>query len=162
MKKVLCLIVLWFMVFNVHAENHVVKKAREVGVKDCLKTIEKISNFIIKDANYGVNSVWNSKHPDKQAFSSMIEVNFGDGTMLASLNVTKTASGECYVEYEKIFTFNKTCLALAKETENSVYKGELGKEVAYLEVEGAAVYLFPAGSGCIFVKKEIIMDGKKM
>lgn len=161
MKK-LAAAVLCFIAFSAHAENVVVQQARQAGMKHCMPAIEKIANFLIDDGNAGAHSVWNSVDPDKNAFSSMIERNFSDGVIVTNLNVTHTATGACYVEYEKIIQFNKSCLATSQEFKDAKYTGELNKEIGALNHDGVHVYLIPMNGNCIAVRKEIIMDGREL
>lgn len=155
-------VALCFGAFAANAENIVVKQAREAGVEQCLPAIEKIANFLIEDGNAGVRSVWNSKTPDKQAFSAVIERNYSDGTIVTNLNVTPVSTGQCYVEYAKIIQFDKSCLATAQEYKDAKYIGEVNKEVGAFDHNGVDVYLIPSGSKCIVLRKEIIMDGLKL
>ncbi|WP_127477151.1 hypothetical protein [Sulfurivermis fontis] len=162
MRKLGCAVAMCVIATTVSAENVVVKQAREAGVKRCMPAIEKIANFLIGDGNAGVHSVWNSDNPDKQAFSAVIERNYSDGAIVTNLNVTPVPTGQCYVEYEKIIQFNKSCLAAAQEFKGAEYKGEVNKEVGALNHNGVHVYLIPSGTNCIVVRKEIIMDGLKL
>jgi hypothetical protein len=159
-KKIILFLVVMFMALPVSAENIVVKQAKKVGVKKCLPAIEAISNFLLGDTTkYGVSSTWSSKNPDKQVFTSVIERNYSDGTVVFNLSVTPTPTGQCYTEYERIWSMNQTCLAYSQGLEGAKYKGQVNKEVAYLNVNGADQYLLPFGQNCIVIKREVIMDG---
>ena len=165
MKKTICMAciaVLCVFTTIVNAENLIVKQAREAGIKHCLPAIEKIANFLDSDSKAGVHSIWNKNNPDKQAFSAVIERNYSDGDIIINLNVTPVPTGECYVEYEKIIQFNKSCLATSKEFKNAEYKAEINKNVSLLDQDGVYIYLIPAGSNCIVLRKEAIMDGLKL
>jgi len=79
-----------------------------------------------------------------------------------SLFVAPVTSGACATAYERIGYWDKSCLALAKDTfADFEYKGELNKFVTYLSKKsgGGSAYLMTAGSGCIAVRKETITDG---
>lgn len=163
MKKVVATLLLSIATLNAQAaDNLTLQKAKEAGIKDCLKAVEGVSSFVVADNTHGVHAIWNKEHPNETGFSSMIETNYNDGTIVTNVNVTKAASGECFVEYVKVVHYAKSCMAVAKNWEKAVYKGELNKEVAYLSDGSSSIYLLPAGSsGCVMLRKEIVMDGRQ-
>jgi len=145
------------------AENLIVKQAKETGMKQCLPAVEKISKFLVGDGKgIGINSTWNPTHPDKQAFSTIIEKNYSDGPVLISLTVTPVPSGQCYVEYEKVMQFNKSCVASSQIFKKAKYKGELNTDIGVLDNNGVKVFLIPSGSNCLVVVKESIMNGLEL
>jgi hypothetical protein len=149
----------FLLLATANAENIVVKQARAAGVKHCLPAIEKISNFLIEDENTGAQSNWNSEQPDTHPFSTLIERNYDDGTVVINLNVTPVTTGQCYVEYEKIIQFEGSCLAASHKFKGAEYIGELNREVSALQQDAVNIFLIPSGSNCIAVLKEILMDG---
>jgi hypothetical protein len=161
LKRVICLFIVFLslLVTTANAENNIVKQPREAGVKHCLPAIEKISTFLIEDGDTGAQSNWNSEHPDLYPFSTVIERNYDDGPVVINLNIAPLATGQCYVEYEKIIQFQESCLAVSHRFKGAEYVGELNREVAALKQEAVNIFLIPSGPNCIAVLKEIVMDG---
>lgn len=159
MKKIVLAGVMGVFAVGASAENIPYEQAKKAGLTKCLPAIKKITDFIIEDGNAGAHSFWNTDNPNGSAFSAMIERNFSDGTILTNVTVAPTTNGSCYVEYQKIVNFNKSCLAAAQGLEGAKYKAELNKEVAVLEHGTVSVYLIPNGNQCTMVRKEVIMDG---
>lgn len=143
---------------NAFADNLPYLQAKKAGIKKCLPAIQKISEFLVKDAKIGTHSRWSRNSPDTSAFSTVIEANVSDGTILMNLNVTPTLGGNCYIEYESIFHFNKSCLAASQSLKDAKYVGELNKEIAVLSQGNVDTYLIPNGNECTMVRKEVIMD----
>ncbi len=159
MKKIVMAGVLGLFAVGASAENIPYEQAQNAGIKKCLPAIKKITDFIIEDGNAGAHSFWNTNNPDGSAFSTIIERNFSDGTILTNVTVAPTPNGSCYVEYQKIVNLNKTCLAAAQGLEGAKYKAELNREVAVLDHGTVSVYLLPNGNQCTMIRKEVIMDG---
>lgn len=145
---------------SVSAENVVVNQASKAGVKKCLPAVKNMADFLIKDGNAGSHSVWNSKNPDQQVFTAVIERNFSDGILLSSLTVSPVASGQCAAVYDQIIYSPKSCIAVSKETFGTYkYRFSVNKDVVMLESGDVSVYLLPAeGGGCVTLKKEVLMD----
>ena len=162
MKKAVFAATLCLISVAASAENVIVKQARQAGVKQCMPAVEKIADYLVGDGDAGIHSVWSSDNPDNQAFTAMIERNYSDGSIVANLVVAPVKSGECYVEYEKIIQFNKSCLAASRDFKGANYKGELNKEVAVMDHDAVSVYLIPSGNNSIVVRKEVIMEGRKL
>jgi hypothetical protein len=154
-------IILIFATNNLLAENIPYDQATKVGIKKCLPAIKKMTNFVIEDGNHGAHSIWNSDTPDSSGFSTIIERNFSDGTIVTNVVVAPTANGKCYAEYQRVFNVNKSCIAMSRDIKNSEYKAEINKEVSYLKQGDVAVYLLPNGTQCTVIRKEIIMNANK-
>lgn len=158
MKKMVLAAVLGMITGNVAADNVAYNQAKEAGLKKCLSSIEKITDFIIEDGDAGVHSYWLIKKPNESFFSAVIERNFGDGVMImTNVLVAPLADGSCYVEYEKILNASDNCLALSQNMDGLKYKNQVNKEIALFDQGGTSVYLMPNGNQCTMVKKEIML-----
>ncbi len=137
---------------NVFAQNVVVNQAEKAGVKKCLPAVKNMADFLIKDGNAGSYAVWNSKTPDQQVFTSVIERNFSNGILLTSLTVAPVTSGQCAAVYDQVSYSPKSCIAVSKETFGKYeYKDSVNKDVVVLEAGGVYVYLLPAEGGGAYV-----------
>lgn len=144
------------------AENIPYDHAKEAGIRKCLPAVQNISQFLHEGKAHGALSTWATKNPDKQMFVSTIERTYSDGAQIMSIFVAPVPTGDCATAYERIMYWDKSCLALAKDTFSDFeYKGELNKFVTHLSKKsgGNSVYLMSAGNGCISVRKEVIIDG---
>lgn len=143
------------------AENIPYDQAKEAGIKKCLPAVQKVSEFLHEGKHHGAHSSWATQSPDKQMFVSTIERTYSDGAQIMSMFVAPVPTGECATAYERIMYWDKSCLALAKDTFSDFeYKGELNKFVTILSKKsGGSAYLMPAGSGCVSVRREKLADG---
>ena len=144
------------------AENNVVEQASKAGIKKCLPAVTTISNFLIGNDKHGAHDAWASKDTDQQIYSSTIERVTPGGTRLISLSVAPVTGGNCSVVYDQIEWFDTSCLVVAKEHyPNHIYKGVLASKVAILEGP-ATIFLYPAGPGCLSLKKEVIINANAL
>ena len=144
------------------ADNQVVIQAREAGVGHCLPVVETLSNFLIGTARHGTDDVWATTNTDQQLYTTTIERSDRQGIQLSSLSVAPVAAGGCSAVYEQVQWFDSSCLVVAQEIYgNFTYKGVLADKVAVLGGP-ASVYLYPAGSGCLAIKKEVIINAESL
>lgn len=146
---------------SIAEDNTMLKTAKKIGFVTCQPAVAKISNFITdKNAPHGSNDIWNSKNTDDSGLSSVIERSYIDGSILSSVTVVHTKADQCFTEYEKVFYLDKPCLAAAQnDFKQDHYHSELKKNVTYLKGNGADIYLMNAGTGCLVMRKEVLMDG---
>lgn len=162
MKKVALLITLSMLAANVSAENIAYNQAKNAGIKKCLPAIKKITDFLISDGKAGAHSFWNDKNPDLSPFSTVIERSFSVGSVVSNVTVSPTSDGKCYIEYQKIYNSDKSCIAEAQELDGAKYKNELNSRVSVLEHGSVNIYLLPNENKCTVIRKEVIADGLKL
>lgn len=144
------------------ADNQVVIQARKAGITQCLSVVETLSDFLIGNARHGANDAWATKNSDQQLYTTTIERADRQVTQLSSLSVAPVAAGGCSAVYEQVQWFDNSCLVVAQEIYgNFTYKGVLADKVAVLGGP-ASVYLFPAGPGCLALKKEVIVNADSL
>jgi hypothetical protein len=144
------------------ADNQVVIQARKAGIGQCLPVVETLSDFLIGTARHGADDAWATKNSDQQLYTTTIERADRQGTQLSSLSVAPVAAGGCSAVYEQVQWFDNSCLVVAQEIYgNFTYKGVLADKVAVLGGP-ASVYLFPAGPGCLALKKEVLINADSL
>lgn len=146
-------------------ENVLVRLAKKFGVSQCLPAIKKVSDFLIENDNVGDHTIWNTKNPDKQIFTSLIEKSSKEGTFVTNLTVAPVQSGECVAVYEQIMHESSSCFAVSRDAfADYDYYNVVDKKVTVLKskvvnANQAFVYLLPSeGGGCLIIKKQVIMD----
>lgn len=145
---------------TVLAEALPAKQAKAVGVKKCLYAVEKISSYLVEDGSHGSHDKWNSKNPDQNAFSSVIERNYSDGPVLMNFSVVPAESGNCNAVLSSVIHFEKSCMAVRSDVfKEWKYKGELNREIGILESDGNMnAYLMPVKNGCVVFKHESVAN----
>jgi hypothetical protein len=157
-------LVVVFLLFSASAgaQNLVVEQAKKAGVETCLPTVEALSGFLVGNDPHGADDAWPRKNTDKQIYTSTIERVTPNGTQLSSLSVAPVKGGGCSAVYEQVQWFNTSCLVVAQEHYPKLkYKGVLANKVAVLDGP-ASIYLYPAGPGCLVMKKEVFTNANAL
>jgi hypothetical protein len=130
------------------------------GITTCLKKIEQIATFLVKENDHQSNATWATNQPDQRLFNSQIIIKYSDGAGLAVMNVAPTRSGKCDSSYSRVLTFDKSCIALRETAyKDWEFKSENGGAISLSNTDGTVDgVLLPAGSGCTAVLTEIILE----
>lgn len=166
MASAACALLLISFIIPVHlgaaAENQVLEQANKAGIRQCMPAVEAISRFLIGSDKHGADDAYPGKDTDRQIYSTTIERLTPEGSRLISLSVAPVTAGNCSLVYDQVQWFDAQCLVVAKERFPELrYKGVLAGQVAVLEGP-ATVYLFPAGTGCLTLKKEVITNANAL
>lgn len=162
LKRVCLSMTLALAAAHAFAENIPYDQAKEAGVVKCLPMIRKVAQFLHEEKNHGAHSTWARSAPDKQMFTSTIERTYSDGAEIASIFAAPAVDGGCAVAYERVSVFEKSCLALSRDTfADFEYGGTVNKFVTVLTKKGGggSAYLMSADTGCIAIRKETMLDG---
>lgn len=156
--RILAICISLLVVTTALAQNDVVTKATKAGVKSCLPAVEALSGFLVGKDPHGADDAWHRKDTDKQIYTSTIERITPNGTQLSSLSVAPVEAGGCSAVYEQVQWLPTSCLVVAQEHYPKLkYNGVLANKVAVL-AGPATVYLYPAGPGCLVLKKEVMVN----
>jgi hypothetical protein len=136
------------------------KQARESGISTCLKKIDQIANFLVKQNDHHSNATWNTNQPDQRLFNSQIIIKFSDGAGLAVMNAAPTRAGKCDVTYSRVFTYPNSCISVRETNyKNWNFKSEHSGAISLTNANGSVDgILLQAGSGCAIVLTETIFD----
>lgn len=162
MKKLLIVVALTAS-GSAFAESQIFDTAKEANYKSCLSTVANLEKFFGDGVSYGHWSQWAKENPDKQPFTSTIELTFQDGLHLVDLTITPTPDGMCSYVYTRNWYSPKSCIATSKEPflKDFEYKSEINQKISAFEKGGVNVTLMPAGDGCVVQKKEVGFRHKK-
>jgi len=92
------------------------KQARDKGISTCLKKIDQIASFLVKEIDHHSNATWATNQPDQRLFNSQIIIKYSDGAGLAVMNVAPTRAGKCDASYSRVLTFDKSCISVRETT----------------------------------------------
>ena len=136
---------------SVHA---VTQAAVKLGIFSCLKRINQVTTFLTANAKSGVLIIPSKDQPDQHIFSASFEILPPDNSIIyASASFFPNNDAV----YDTVQYVDKTC----EELEKTVFKdlkskSILKKNIILLDGGTVKVFLMPAGSGCIVIKKEIV------
>ena len=135
----------------VHA---VTQAALKLGVLSCLKRVDQVSTFLTTDVSSGIFIFPTLEQPDQHIFSTSFELlKQDDSSLYASASFFPNNDAV----YDTVQYVNKSC----KELEQTVFKhlerkSVLKKNIIMLDGGAVKVFLMPAGSGTVVIKKEIM------
>lgn len=131
---------------------------RQVGATACADTIARAADFLFEDGQG--EFTLQPLGPDANRWPIVLTIESAharSGATRLSI-ITIAPAGSCSGSYEQIITWPQSC-AVLKTTVFAAFKSErpLFRTVRQSELTpGIQLYLLPAGTGCVSVKKELI------
>lgn len=142
------------------AVNSITQAAVKAGVLTCASRINQVSNFITSEArDTGFYLFLPSSQQDQNIFSVSMEIQSKDSlTAYASESFTPNQSNGCSAIYDEVIFLPMSCKeAMQKYFPNLKPERKLLKDIIVLAGSPTVrVFLMPAGSGCIVIKKEVV------
>jgi len=140
--------------------NGITQAAMKAGVNSCAGRINQVTNFLLTGSTgAGATLFLPDDNPDRQLFSTSIEIPLiKDNTAYASVSVAPNQAGGCNGMYETVVYWPQNCAQVAEKQFGAFQKAApLARTIAVRE-SGTTVkiFLMPAGTGCVSIKKEII------
>jgi hypothetical protein len=140
--------------------NAITQSAMKAGVKTCAPRVDQVTNFIAAGVqNAGAIMFLPSKNVDKQMVSLSLEIPLKNNpAAYASTSFAPDQANGCAGMYETVVYWPQKCSEVAEKQFGSFRKaGSLAKDILVREGAGQArVFLMPAGSGCVAIKKQIV------
>jgi len=140
--------------------NGVTQAAFNAGVKTCAGRINQVTNFLTAGTKgSGAFLFVPPANPDQQMFSVSMEIPTSASTFAyASASFAPNQANGCGGMYETVVYWPQNCNAVAKSNfANLKVTGVVAKNIAVLDAGvSTRIFLMPAGSGCVSIKKEII------
>jgi hypothetical protein len=134
--------------------NVVTQEAVKMGVLSCVSRINQVITFLTANTQNGVLIFPVQSQPDQHIFSTSLELVVpGDSTIYATASFFPNLDAV----YDTVEYVNKSC----DELEKTVFKdlkrvGVLKKNIVILDGGAVKVFLMPAGTGCVVIKKEVV------
>jgi hypothetical protein len=132
----------------------VTQAAVKMGVLSCVSRINQVVTFFTANNQSGVFIFPVQNPPDQHVFSTSFELlASGDSTIYATASFFPNKDAV----YDTVEYVNKGC----DELEKTVFKnlkrvGVIKKNIVMLDGGAVKVFLMPAGSGCVVIKKEVV------
>jgi hypothetical protein len=134
--------------------NAVTQAAVKMGVLSCVNRINQVITFLTANTQNGVLIFPVQSQPDQHIFSTSLELLAqGDSTIYATASFFPNKDAV----YDTVEYVNKGC----DEMEKTVFKnlkrvGVIKKNIVILDGGAVKVFLMPAGTGCVVIKKEVV------
>ncbi len=132
----------------------VTQAAVKLGVLSAVSRINQVATFLTRNNQSGVYIFPVQDPPDQHVFSTSFElVRQDESTLYATASFFPNQDAV----YDTVEYVNKSC----DELEKTVFKnlkrvGVVKKNIVFLDAGSVKVFLMPAGSGCVVIKKEVV------
>ena len=132
----------------------VTQAAVKLGILSCVSRINQVATFLAANNQTGVFIFSPRKQPDQHIFSTSFElIRKDDSTFYASASFFPNQDAV----YDTVEYVDKGC----EELEKTIFKnlkrvGVVKKNIILLDGGNVKVFLMPAGSGTVVIKKEVI------
>ena len=138
--------------------NTITQAALKNGVRTCAGRINQITNFLTAGAKGGgFVIIYPTNNPDRQMTSVSMEIPIKDNTAYASASFAPGQENYCGGMYETVVYWPQTCSEVAdKQFGKFKRAGTLSKNIYIRDGGATKVFLMPAGTGCISIKKEMV------
>ncbi len=134
--------------------NIVTEAAVKLGVLSCVGRINQIASFLTANNQAGIFIFKPQNQPDQHIFSTSFElVRNDDSTIYASANFFPNQDAV----YDTVEYVEKNCEELEKTVFSNLKRiSVIKKNITVLDGGAVKVFLMPAGSGTVVIKKEVI------
>ena len=141
------------------AVNVVTQAATQAGVLSCASRINKVTDMLTAGIPSGAFLFLPRSEPDQRIFSVSLEI-LGQNVPGAyvSENFAPNQANGCGVMYEAVTYWNTSCDDVAtRQFPTNKRVGVLYRNIAILNGgDSVRVFLMPAGTGCVSIKKEVL------
>lgn len=139
--------------------NAVAQAAVANGVLVCAGRINHVSSFLGYTPQAGALLMTPPTQPDKRLISLAMEVQSEFGAAYVSASFAPNQANGCGAAYDAVVYWPQKCDDVAAKQFAGMSKdGQLKKAITVLDGGMATqVFLMPAGSGCVSIKKEVVL-----
>ena len=140
--------------------NRITQVTDKAGMKACSGRINQVANFLTAGTpGVGAMLFLPPNNPDQQLVSVSMEIPIkGAASAYASASFAPNQANGCGGMYETVVYWPQKCDVVANKNFGTLKKiGALSKTI-FVRDGGVTtkIFLMPAGSGCVAIKKEVI------
>ena len=134
--------------------NPVAKVAQAQGMQICLPAIADVTTLISRGVPTGAHVFMNEEQKGEQLFSISLETDYPAATVYSSASFAPLGAG-CSGTYDVVSYIEGNCGALAgKQFPKLKPAGQIKDNITVYKLGPTArVFLMPAGSGCLMIRK---------
>lgn len=136
----------------------VTQSAVQKGVFNCAGRINQVVNFLGFTEKAGAVLMIPPVQPDSRLIPLVMEIPVESGVAYVSASFAPNQANGCGATYDSVVYWPQSCGKI-KENQFKTLKetGKIRKEITILDGgEGIKIFLMPAGSGCVSIKKELV------
>ena len=138
--------------------NPVTRAAINAGVLASARRIDQVITVMTADKPSGAYLFIPQAEPDQNIFSASLEIQTPAATPIyTSVSFAPLTSGETGTLYDTVEYDPNSCAFIAQNASKDLkYAGVLRKDIVMLDGGPVRIFLMPAGTGCIVIKKEVV------
>ena len=134
--------------------NAVTQTAVKLGILSCVSRINQVATFLTANNQAGVFVFSPQKLPDQHVFSTSFELIRADDSVIY-------ASASFFPNQDAVYDTVEYVNSRCEELEKTVFQhlrriGTVKKNIIVLDGGTVKVFLMPAGSGTVVIKKEVL------
>jgi hypothetical protein len=142
--------------------NSITQAAIKSGIQTCAGRINQVTNFIGANSQVGAFLFSTPSQPDQRLVSISMELvnkDKGAPNAYASASFAPNQANGCGAVYDAVVYWPQKCESVAAKRFGEMQKGrKLQNNITVLEGSTPTrVFLMPAGSGCVSIKKEVVL-----
>lgn len=139
--------------------NAVAQAAVQQGARTCASRINQVSNFLGFGPQAGAMLMMPPSQPDQRLIPLAMEVPAEGGSAYVSATFAPNQANGCGAAYDAVVYWPQKCEAVAaKQFVGMKRAGQMKTNITMLDGGPATkVFLMPAGSGCVSIKKEVVL-----
>ena len=139
--------------------NGITQAAVQQGILNCAGRINQVSNFLGFNAQSGAVLMTPPSTPDQRLIPLAMEIPTEGGSAYVAVDFAPNQANGCGAAYEAVAFWPQKCDAVAAKQFSAFKKsGQLKKDITVLDGGvSTKVFLMPAGSGCVSIKKEVVL-----
>jgi hypothetical protein len=140
------------------AEQVISQAAQTAGVKACKPLTDQVTRYLVGNGQSSAMVFVAPNNANSRLFSNSIEIVNPQTVTYSSAHYAATGETTCGVVYDAVTYWSESCADLSSKLLKELKPmGLLGSKIAMLDGGPAMrMFLMPAGSGCIQIKKEIV------
>jgi len=139
--------------------NAITQAAVQQGALNCATRINQVSNFLGFGPQAGAVLMMPPSQPDQRLIPLAMEVQTEGGSAYVSATFAPNQANGCGAAYDAVVYWPQKCEAVvARQFAGLKRVGQMKTNITVLDGGPATkVFLMPAGSGCVSIKKEFVL-----
>ena len=140
------------------AVNPITKAVVNAGILSCASRVNQIMTYLTTNTVSGAYLFVSKTQPDQSLFSASLELQIPNQTpVYASASFAPTTNGGVGAVYDTVQYLSQSCGYAEKNIfKNFKRAGVIKKDIVILDAGQVRIFLMPAGSGCVVIKKEVV------
>ena len=142
------------------ALNPLASAMGQAGVAFCKERVHQVADFLASGSNSGARLLMPTDHLNDHMVSAALEVFDGSVLFYSNMDFAPLVAYGCDAVFETVTYWPNSCEVVAKtQFKQAQNTGKMRQYISVLTAgSNLQIFLMPAGSGCVAIKKQAIFD----